>query len=426
MDVVFGDDSIAGIMTPTLFFTADWARKNMSLDQLIDEKNSRKNGRTNNSKSFKVKGSVVNRKDRNLHASSPYDNDRRKQPTYRSNTLHQSDEKDIALKFLLPNFFISSLIGNKGQSKQQVIDITGANVLISGANEFFPNTHHRIVYINGNISEVNLTQALIWEMIGQQQYASNSETRIEWDPIEANNSPGAYDDIQVECQLAIPASAAGLIIGKGGNTIRTIIEESGAALVMDKKGETDGITNERVLTISGTMASCMNCTSLILQKFNDSEEFYTYEFNGTSYSMLFSSNNNSTAYAVNSVQSKFRGSYDGRNTLGSTSHDSGDVTLKSSKNVSHVSGGEAIETLSANTVIELAVPDSMVGYILGLQGSALSNIISLSGAKVKLSKRGDYVEGTTNRLVTITGTPACAQTAHTLIVHKIKQSMHDD
>lgn len=37
--------------------------------------------------------------------------------------------------------------------------------------------------------------------------------------------------------------------------------------------------------------------------------------------------------------------------------------------------------------------------------------------------RNEYVEGTTNRIVTIVGSPICAQTAHTLIVHKIQQEL---
>ncbi len=39
---------------------------------------------------------------------------------------------------------------------------------------------------------------------------------------------------------------------------------------------------------------------------------------------------------------------------------------------------------------------------------------------------GDFVEGTTNRLVTITGSPACAQTAHTLVMHKLKVAKNND
>ena len=50
---------------------------------------------------------------------------------------------------------------------------------------------------------------------------------------------------------------------------------------------------------------------------------------------------------------------------------------------------------------------------------------SLSGAKISISQRGEFVEGTNNRLVTITGSPACAQTAHTLVVHKLKQASEE-
>lgn len=45
------------------------------------------------------------------------------------------------------------------------------------------------------------------------------------------------------------------------------------------------------------------------------------------------------------------------------------------------------ETLSANTIIELAVPDNLVGAVLGIQGQGINEIISLSGAKITVSKR---------------------------------------
>jgi len=50
------------------------------------------------------------------------------------------------------------------------------------------------------------------------------------------------------------------------------------------------------------------------------------------------------------------------------------------------------ETLSANTVIELGVADHLVGAILGLQGQGIGEIISLSGAKVIVSKRSVSVD----------------------------------
>jgi hypothetical protein len=50
----------------------------------------------------------------------------------------------------------------------------------------------------------------------------------------------------------------------------------------------------------------------------------------------------------------------------------------------------------------------------------MREIISLSGAKVNVSGRNEFVEGTTNRLVTITGSPACAQAAHLFITQRLE------
>ncbi len=53
----------------------------------------------------------------------------------------------------------------------------------------------------------------------------------------------------------------------------------------------------------------------------------------------------------------------------------------------------------------------------------MREIIALSGAKVVVSPRGEYAEGTTNRIVTITGTPTAAQTAHLFITQRLHVSV---
>jgi hypothetical protein len=37
--------------------------------------------------------------------------------------------------------------------------------------------------------------------------------------------------------------------------------------------------------------------------------------------------------------------------------------------------------------------------------------------------RGDYIGATTNRRVTIEGSPLCAQTAHTLVLRRLRQAL---
>lgn len=82
-------------------------------------------------------------------------------------------------------------------------------------------------------------------------------------------------------------------------------------------------------------------------------------------------------------------------------------------------------TLSATTKIEMSVPDAYIGVVLGAGGSAVAEITKFTGAKITVSRRGEYIEGTTNRSVLIVGTPQAAQAAHLVIAEKVKQAIAD-
>ena len=67
--------------------------------------------------------------------------------------------------------------------------------------------------------------------------------------------------------------------------------------------------------------------------------------------------------------------------------------------------------ISANTTLNVAIPDSIISTVFG--SNVLYEIMNLSGANIVVSPRpphGQFVEGTTNRVVTITGPPACSNT----------------
>ena len=53
---------------------------------------------------------------------------------------------------------------------------------------------------------------------------------------------------------------------------------------------------------------------------------------------------------------------------------------------------------------QMEAPDNMVGSILGRGGKVLNRIQSRTQTRIRLSQRGDFVPGTNNRIVTITGT----------------------
>jgi len=55
---------------------------------------------------------------------------------------------------------------------------------------------------------------------------------------------------------------------------------------------------------------------------------------------------------------------------------------------------------------QVLVPDSMIGSILGRAGRTLTELQMLSGTRIRISQRGEYMPGTRSRIVTIRG-PTC-------------------
>uniref|UniRef100_H2ZD97 K Homology domain-containing protein n=1 Tax=Ciona savignyi TaxID=51511 RepID=H2ZD97_CIOSA len=74
--------------------------------------------------------------------------------------------------------------------------------------------------------------------------------------------------------------------------------------------------------------------------------------------------------------------------------------------------------------IELAIPENLIGAVLGKAGRTLVEYQDVSGAKIQISKKGDYVAGTRNRRVTITGKPPSPQTAQFLITQRVASAQN--
>jgi len=384
----------------------------MSLDDIISHREKQRPSKPGQTSSLVIRNNSSRRSERQ---DAPYH--QKKIPNYMSDIK----EGDISIKFLLTNYLSGIFIGNGGSAIRDMMDITHALVHISNLGDNYPGTKERIVFIKGTIASVTLAQSLIWEMIGQQKSADNGPTNagarrnLTWEPSLAKENPGEYDDIEVENRITIPQAVAGAVIGRNGNGLRQLSEECGITLNIDSKDDGE-VTQERLITLCGTVAGCMKCTSLILNKITNLKDSYAYVYHGTTYPKHVRQFAQKPGSTDNSDDGYFPRNVRINSILSTGENGLFDPLAKS------IAGAE---TLSAHTTIELGVPNHLVGAILGPQSSKLSEIIHLSGAKVTVSKWGEYVEGSNNRLVTIIGTPACAQTAHTLIIHRLKQAMNE-
>jgi len=326
------------------------------------------------------------------------------------------DTKKMAIKFLISNIQAGSLIGKAGKAIKELCAVTESRVTVSGSQEVFPGTADRVVLITGTKDAVSMASTLIWEMMVQLVKAAGEEKRdFDWSPAACIQSLGANDNVQVTSKITIPAAAGGLILGKGGETVRSITTDSGARLMMTSK-EDALLTQERVITVSGEAGQCIKAVNLIISKLVEQEEMSSFVNKGTSYGSNTLSGNNYGALPMPMGGPQGRGGnmniYGGPGGGQKRSYDQG------------LGGGGLYtgntEVDQAQTTITIAVPNDHVGHILGKQGMTLREITSLSGAKVNVSGRDEFVEGTTNRLVTITGSAQCAQAAHMYITQRLE------
>ena len=159
-----------------------------------------------------------------------------------------SGGRKVAIKFLISNSHAGSLIGKSGKAIKELIAVSEARVNVSGNQELYPGTSERVALVAGTQDSVSLAQTLIWEMIAQNGKATAEDRKtLEWSPEAVVNSLGTNDNIQVSAKITIPAAAGGLILGKGGETIRSIAAESGSKV--DMPSNDDAMFNTTLHTI---------------------------------------------------------------------------------------------------------------------------------------------------------------------------------
>lgn len=260
----------------------------------------------------------------------------------------------LSLKFLLSNSLAGTLIGSGGGAIKELIEVTEARITVSSITDVYPGTSERILLISGLPAAVQLAQSLVWDMIASS-VRSQGDKSVSWSPRAANENGREDGEVAVTGKITIPASAGGLVLGRGGAALRAIAEESGARVQMSGKDEAM-FTQERVLTIAGSADACDKCVSLIVDKLAEDLVSAQYVNRGVTYnSHLGGIVGTGLIFPQGGVDQRYRGR-GGKTPAGGAVAAAGVSTA-------------AID-ITANTEITINVPDSLVGNILGRQVSA--------------------------------------------------------
>ena len=338
------------------------------------------------------------------------------------------------LKVLVPNYAAGAIIGKGGQNIMQLQNTYGARIKLSQNNEHYPGTQERVGVITGDVDKVIDLHKYVMDKIRS----------------EASYAHGAAIDEsrQRQAKIVVPNGTAGVLIGKGGTMIRGLMEQSGAKIVISSKDQ-EQVRGERVVTVSGSAEENEEACRLIIEKVAvDPSNMMNRTLSYSSYSLdgghmhshgSYGSNRSmdSSLSALSSVLGTLATNKNQQNALGL----GGASALGNQANLLRAGGPLGIGSnplalqiltqggtssnlphIKTKVTVEMHIPDSLVGSILGKGGKTIVEFINYSGAKIQFSGKGEYVPGTSDRILTIEGDFTSTQVAHFLICQKILQS----
>ncbi|KAJ7520856.1 hypothetical protein O6H91_19G026100 [Diphasiastrum complanatum] len=324
------------------------------------------------------------------------------------NGLSADDISSIqsSIRFLVSNAAAGSIIGKGGSNISELQSQSGARIQLSRNYEYFPGTTDRVVVLNGTVSEVLTAFKLI---------LTKTTT-------ENNESQDAFKSNQV--RLLVPNSVCGAIIGKGGATIKTFIEDSQANIKLSSQEQILSGLSDRIVMITGNLEQQVRAAELVLGKVSPDSSYAQYGNAPLSYAGTQNPRNTfaSLPIATTGYGVPVMGPIGAGNIAQSKGIMSPLVPLQAPFRVTL----PLVQAGSHTTTTSIEVLDEHIGALVGRGGKTINEIQQNSGVKIKISNRGDFVPGTKNRKVTLMGTAAGVQIAQHLVAQRLQQIIASD
>lgn len=179
--------------------------------------------------------------------------------TQQTTVMTELGGDNVHLKILVPSIAAGAIIGKGGETIAQVQKEAGARVKMSKANDFYPGTTERVCLIMGAADSVRKVHNFIMEKI-REKPDPNPKPEVSKTNFERHRQVTV-----INVKILVPNSTAGMIIGKAGNYIKQIKEESGAYVQISQKSKETNLP-ERCVTVAGDMDSNKKAVDMILQK----------------------------------------------------------------------------------------------------------------------------------------------------------------
>ncbi|XP_015258232.1 poly(rC)-binding protein 2 isoform X6 [Cyprinodon tularosa] len=285
----------------------------------------------------------------------------------------------LTIRLLMHGKEVGSIIGKKGESVKKMREESGARINISEGN-----CPERIITLAGPTTAIFKAFSMIIE-------------KLEEDISSSMTNSTATSKPPVTLRIVVPASQCGSLIGKGGCKIKEIRESTGAQVQV--AGDMLPNSTERAITIAGTPQSIIECVKQICVVMLESPPkgvTIPYRPKPSGSPVIFAGGQSSSA-AISPQLTKLH-------------------QLAMQQSPFPIAPGNqgytGIDASAQTSSHEMTIPNDLIGCIIGRQGAKINEIRQMSGAQIKIA---NPVDGSTDRQVTITGSPASISLAEYLI-----------
>ncbi|XP_033836345.1 poly(rC)-binding protein 3-like isoform X2 [Periophthalmus magnuspinnatus] len=316
----------------------------------------------------------------------------------------------LTIRLLMHGKEVGSIIGKKGETVKKMREDSGARINISEGN-----CPERIVTITGPTDAIFKAFAMI-------------AYKFEEDIINSMSNSPATSKPPVTLRLVVPASQCGSLIGKGGSKIKEMRESTGAQVQV--AGDMLPNSTERAVTISGAPEAIIQCVKQICVVMLESPPkgaTIPYRPKPASTPVIFSGGQvradplaASTAnlslllqhqpLPAYTIQGQYAIPHPDLSKLHQLAMQQTPFTPLGQTTPAFPAAG--LDASNQASTHELTIPNDLIGCIIGRQGTKINEIRQMSGAQIKIA---NAMEGSSERQITITGTPANISLAQYLI-----------
>lgn len=297
----------------------------------------------------------------------------------------QSRQTDFPLRILVQSDMVGAIIGRQGSTIRQITQQTRARVDVHRKDNV--GSLEKAITIYGNPENCTNACKKILEVMQQ----------------EANNTNKG----EISLKILAHNNLIGRIIGKGGNTIKRIMQETDTKITVSSINDINSFNLERIITVKGSIENMSKAEAQISAKLRQSYENDLQAM--APQTMMFPGLHPMAMMATAGIGYGSRGLYTGQAPYPGM--------YPPAAGPSQAGGGDGQETTY------LYIPNNAVGAIIGTKGSHIRNIIRFSGASVKIAPIDETKpqEAQNERRVTIVGSPEAQWKAQYLIFEKMRE-----